>query len=126
MAPHRTVTLFVPETFWVQPYDSETVLCTPSMVSLVFQPQFWWKNKRKQGYVQKGGVGRTCAGYPPWARVRAPIEPEGAIFQGFSKVDAQLSGSDFLLGGKLTLADLTAFVVVNQFRSGMLDGVPKE
>ena len=54
------------------------------------------------------------------------FEPEGAIFQGFSKVDAQLSGSDFLLGGKLTLADLTAFVVVNQFRSGMLDGVPKE
>ena len=51
----------------------------------------------------------------------------GAIFEGLKRVEAQLDSlGEYMIGGKLSLADLTANVVVNQFRAGWLEGIPTE
>jgi hypothetical protein len=53
------------------------------------------------------------------------FEEGGVILEGLKKVDGALDSSDgYMVGGKLSLADLILFVVVNQFRAGFMDGVP--
>ena len=56
--------------------------------------------------------------------------PGGDIYEGFKKIDAVIaangSGGGFSVGSAFSLADFWAFVCVNQFRAGFLDGVPKD
>jgi len=58
---------------------------------------------------------------------RAALFAEGgAIFEGLKQVETLVSATDgYLVGGKLTLADIELFIVVNQMRAGFLDGCPK-
>jgi len=53
------------------------------------------------------------------ARV-ALFEEDGAMFVGFKKIEASLDAPDdgYMVGGKLSLADLALFVAVNQCRAG--------
>mmetsp|Transcript_17864 Transcript_17864/g.46806 ORF Transcript_17864/g.46806 Transcript_17864/m.46806 type:complete len:108 (-) Transcript_17864:362-685(-) len=60
----------------------------------------------------------------------AMFKSGGKVFDGFKKIDACLAKGDsadgHMVGGKLTLADVWCFCVMNQFRAGFLDGVPTE
>jgi glutathione S-transferase len=50
----------------------------------------------------------------------------GAIFDGLKKMEENVTNDDgYFVGGKLTLADVLLFIMVNQFRAGFLDGCPK-
>lgn len=50
----------------------------------------------------------------------------GAIFDGLKKVQSVVTTDDgYFVGGKLTLADISLFIMVNQCRAGFLDGIPK-
>lgn len=48
----------------------------------------------------------------------------GAIFDGLKTLEANLGNDSFMVGGKMSLADLVLFATVNQCRAGFLDGVP--
>jgi len=49
----------------------------------------------------------------------------GAMFEAFRRVEARLPGDGHMVGGRFTIADAWAFAVVNQFRAGFIDGVPR-
>ena len=49
----------------------------------------------------------------------------GKIFEGLKRVEAQICGNDgYMVGGRLTLADLWVFATIQGFRSGFIDGIP--
>ena len=50
----------------------------------------------------------------------------GALFERFKMIEAKLPGGGCMVGDSVTLADAWAFVVVNQFRCGFMDGVPAD
>lgn len=53
---------------------------------------------------------------------------KGALRTAFHQLDALLvaAGGQFFVGGTLSVADLKVYCVANWFRSGSLDGIPKE
>ena len=59
---------------------------------------------------------------------RAALFAEGGkILEGLKKVERQIATADgYIVGGTLSLADLTAFAVVNQVRAGFMDGAPTD
>lgn len=59
---------------------------------------------------------------------RAAMFAEGGkILEGLRVVERQIAAADgFMVGGTLSLADLTVFSVINQCRAGFVDGVPRD
>jgi len=54
----------------------------------------------------------------------ALFQEGGAVFDGLKKLEGSLGNDAFMVGNKLSLADLGLFVTVNQCRAGFLDGIP--
>jgi glutathione S-transferase len=54
----------------------------------------------------------------------------GEMLEGFRRVDELLASGKrspgFMVGDSFSLADAWAFVIINQFRSGFLDGIPTD
>jgi glutathione S-transferase len=50
----------------------------------------------------------------------------GEVFEGLKRIEGLISPGGCMVGESVTLADAWLFAVVNQFRCGFLDGVPRD
>ena len=51
----------------------------------------------------------------------------GKLFEGLKKIESNLESSNgYLVGGKLSLADVWVFASVQALRAGFIDGIPRD